>query len=271
MKKNIFPPAIINLLLQEGQRWEVGGEFREALGTGIIPIIASARGGKTSLAYVFIDYVIEHTKRPVILDSFPEKVIDEGIPEHWRGRVSNTSFNDIATVDEPAVWLLDDSATHFNSRSAMSSTNQTLAKAAGVLSHFGGGMTVLFTTQSLSGIDLSLLRYTTISPIVRWVDKDLIAQERKEWRGEIEHGQYELRKKSKDPRYRDYFWSSKDSCLVKAPYPDFLKKEIDPIKADLLSRPMRYHSIEDKQIMLGIVKPPAKKRAKRKKPEVEKE
>ncbi len=271
MKKNIFPPAIINLLLQEGQRWKVGEEFREALGTGIIPIIASARGGKTSLAYVFIDYVIEHTKRPVILDSFPRKVIDEGIPEHWRGRVSNTSFNDIATVDEPAVWLLDDSATHFNSRSAMSSTNQTLAKAAGVLSHFGGGMTVLFTTQSLSGIDLSLLRYTTISPIVRWVDKDLIAQERKEWRGEIEHGQYELRKKSKDPRFRDFFWSSKDSCLVKAPYPDFLKKEIDPIKADLLSRPMRYHSIEDKQIMLGIVKPPAKKTDKRKKPKKEKE
>jgi hypothetical protein len=28
---------------------------------------------------------------------------------------------------------------------------------------------------------------------------------------------------------------------------------------------MRYHSIEDKQIMLGIIKPPAKRRAKRKK------
>jgi len=265
MKRNIFPPSIVNLLLQEGQRFTVEGQKREALGTGIIPIIASARGGKTSLAYAFIDYVIQYTKRPVILDSFPQKVIDEGIPEHWRGRVSNTSFNDIAEVDEPAVWLLDDSATHFNSRSAMSSTNQTLAKAAGVLSHFGGGMTVLFTTQSLSGIDLSLLRYTTISPIVRWVDKDLISQERREWRGEIEHGQFELRKVCKDSRLRDYFWSSKDSCLVKAPYPEFLKKEKDPIKADLLSRPMRYHTVEDKKIMLGIIKPPAKLRAKRKK------
>jgi len=265
MKRNIFPPSIVNLLLQEGQRFTVEGKKREALGTGIIPIIASARGGKTSLAYAFIDYVIQYTKRPVILDSFPQKVIDEGIPSHWIGRVSNTSFNDIAEVDEPAVWLLDDSATHFNSRSAMSSTNQTLAKAAGVLSHFGGGMTVLFTTQSLSGIDLSLLRYTTISPIVRWVDKDLISQERREWRGEIEHGQFELRKVCKDSRLRDYFWSSKDSCLVKAPYPEFLKKEKDPIKADLLSRPMRYHTVEEKKIMLGIIKPPAKLRAKRKK------
>ena len=89
MKRNAFPPSIVNLLLKEGQRWKVDGKMREALGTGIIPIVASARGGKTSLAYVMIDYVIKYTSRPVILDSFPQKVIDEGIPEHWRGRVSN--------------------------------------------------------------------------------------------------------------------------------------------------------------------------------------
>ena len=123
------------------------------------------------------------------------------------GRVSNQSFNDIAKIDEAAVWLLDDSATHFNSRSAMSSTNQTLAKSAGVLSHFGGGMTVLFTTQSMSGIDLSLLRYTTISPIIRWVDSDLIPQERKEWRSEIEYAQYQLKRVCKDEAHLYIFCS----------------------------------------------------------------
>jgi len=263
MKKTAFPPALVNLLLQEGQRWKVGDRFKTALGTGIIPIVASARGGKTSLAYAMIEYVIEHTNRPVILDSFPKRVIDEGIPDHWKGRVSNTSFNDIATVDDPAVWLLDDSATHWSSRSSMSAANQTLARAAGVLSHFGGGMTVIFTTQSMSGIDLSLLRYTTISPIIRWVDSDLIPQERKEWRSEVEHGQYELKKVCRDERFRDYFWSSKDRVLVPAPFPQFLSREHDPVKSDLLSRPMRYHSIEDKKLLLGIVKPPAKKRLKR--------
>ena len=263
--KTRFPPSITNLLLKEGQRWEVDGQFRTALGTGIIPIVASARGGKTSLAYAMIDFVIEYTNRPIILDSFPQRVIDEGIPEHWKGRVTNHSFNDIAKIDEPAVWLLDDSATHFNSRSAMSSTNQTLAKSAGVLSHFGGGMTVLFTTQSMSGIDLSLLRYTTISPIIRWVDKDLIPQERKEWKSEIEYAQYQLGKVCKDERYRDYFWSAKDKILVGSHFPEFLKSNEDPIKADLLSRPMRYHSIEEKEILLGIVRPPQRKRAKRKK------
>ena len=49
--KNRFPPSITNLLLKEGQRWKVNDQFRSALGTGIIPIVASARGGKTSLAY----------------------------------------------------------------------------------------------------------------------------------------------------------------------------------------------------------------------------
>lgn len=263
--KDRFPPSIINLLLQEGQRWEVNGKIRTALGTGIIPIVASARGGKTSLAYAMIDYVIRYTNRPVILDSFPQRVIDEGIPDHWKERVSNHSFNEISKIDKPAVWLLDDSATHFNSRSAMSSTNQTLAKAAGVLSHFGGGMTVLFTTQSMSGIDLSLLRYATISPIIRWVDEDLIPHERKEWSGEIKYAQYQLKSICQDERFRDYFWSTKDKCLVKSHYPKFLEKEEDPIKADLMSRPMRYHTVEEKEILLGIVKPPKKKTAKRKK------
>ena len=46
---------------------------------------------------------------------------------------------------------------------------------------------------------------------------------------------------------------------------EFLKSEKDPIKADLLSRPMRYHTVEEKEILLGIVKPPRKKTAKKKK------
>ena len=90
--KNRFPPSIVNLLLKEGQRFEVNGQFKTALGTGIIPIVASARGGKTSLAYALIDYAIEYTNRPIILDSFPQKVIDEGIPKHWKGRVSTISL-----------------------------------------------------------------------------------------------------------------------------------------------------------------------------------
>lgn len=252
MNKDDFPPSIVNLLLKEGQRFENDGYFEEALGTGIIFCVGSARSGKTSLAYSMIDYVIRFTNRPVILDSFPKKVIDEGIPDHWKGRVSNTSFNEIASIEEPAVWLVDDSGVHYNSRRSLESNGRILSSVAGILSHFGGGMTVIFTTQSLSAIDLSFLRFTTIAPCIRWIDKDVMHTERKEWLGEVKHGNYLLSQVSNDVRFRDYFYSSKDKCLVKVKFPDFLNKNNDPIKADLLSRPMRYHTQEDKERMIGI-------------------
>lgn len=229
----------------------VDGLKHEALGTGILPIVASARGGKTSLAYVLIEYVIQHTKRPVILDSFPQRVIDEGIPDHWRGRVSNESFTDLASIDEPAVWLLDDNAVHYNSRDSMTNSSKMLARSAGVLSHFGGGMTVIFTTQLLSGIDLSFLRYTTIAPIIRFIDRDVLNQERKEWQGVCLEAQHQLKMVSKDVRFRDYWWSSKDRMLVETIFPSFLDKTLNPQRADLLSRPMRYHTKEDRIKMIS--------------------
>ena len=175
MNRDIFPPAIVNLLLSEGQRFTAYGQTRMALGTGILPLIGSARGGKTSLAYCMIDFVIQHTTRPVILESFPDIVLKEGIPEHWKGRVSNTPFNQIAGVEEPAVWLVDDTGTSFNSRDSMTSNSKTLAKVAGVLSHFGGGMTVIFTSQLLSGVDVSFMRYTTLAPCIRFIDPDAVS------------------------------------------------------------------------------------------------
>jgi len=259
MKKNQFPPSITNLLLQEGQRFEKDGTFIEALGTGIIPIVGTARAGKTSLAYTLLDYVIRHTKRPVILDSFPERVILEGIPEHWKGRVSNTAFDMIAGVDAPAVWLVDDTGASFNSRDAMSSNSKTLSRVAGVLSHFGGGMTVIFTTQLLSGVDVSFFRYTNISPIIRYVDNDLIAHERKEWKPSVIEGQYQL-KRVDSGYFRNFFYSVKDALICPAPFPDWLNKKINPLKADLLSRPMRYHSKEMKEQIIGKKKQKRKKR-----------
>lgn len=263
LSKNAFPPSIVNLLLKEGQRWESEGSFHEALGTGIIPIAGSSRSGKTMLSYVLIDYVIQHTNRPVILDSFPQKVIDEGIPDHWKGRVSNEPFSSLPLITEPAVWLLDDTAVHYNSRDSMTNSSKLLARAAGVLSHFGGGMTVIFTTQLLSGIDLSFLRFTTLAPIIRFIDPDVIAQERKEWKGTVEQGQFELRKVCNDHRLRDYFYSSKDRVLCPAPFPDYLNKEVDPVRADFLSRPMRYHEEKDRLAMItGEVKRQHQKKKK---------
>lgn len=262
MTKTMFPPSITNLLLQEGQRYRKGDGFSIALGTGVIPIVATARGGKTSLAYVMLDYVIRFTKRPIYLDSFPKKVIDEGVPDHWKGRVFNNGFDEIASIDQPAVWLVDDTGTSYNSRDSMGS-GKLLARVAGILSHFGGGMTVIFTTQLLSGVDVSFFRYTNISPIIRFVDNDVIKHERPEWKELIIEGQYQLKRVSSANRFLDYFYSAKDKVLVKSYFPEWLDKKNDPIKADLLSRPMRYHSQKDKELMIkgskGVSKSQTKK------------
>ena len=249
MTKTMFPPSITNLLLQEGQRFYVDNQQRVALGTGIIPIVATARGGKTSLAYVMLDYVVRYTNRPIILDSFPQIVLDEGVPDHWKGRVYNTKFENIHTIDQPAVWLVDDTGTSYNSRDSMGS-GKVLARVAGILSHFGGGMTVIFTTQILSGVDVSFFRYTNIAPVIRFVDNDIIRHERPEWRDLVLEGQYKLSSVSSG-RFLDYFYSSKDKILVKSYFPEWLDKKVDARKADFMSRPMRYHTIEDKIKLLN--------------------
>ena len=248
MNKSMFPPAITNLLLQEGQRFEVDGEFRTALGTGVLPVVGTSRSGKTFLSYVMLDYVIKYTNRPVILDSFPKKVLEEGIPDHWKGRVTNTPFDQIAQVDAPAVWLVDDTGLGYNSRDSLGS-GKILARVAGVLSHFGGGMTVIFTTQLLSGVDVSFFRYTNLAPVVRFVDNDVIKHERPEWKEMVQEGQYQLRRVT-GGRCLDFFWSSKDKTLVPTYFPPWLDKKINPLAADLMSRPMRYHSKEDKERMI---------------------
>ena len=263
MKRDIFPPSIVNLLLSEGQRFNDRGRVRQALASGVIPIVGSARSAKTTAAYCMIDYVIQHTDRPVILESFPDVVLKEGIPKHWRGRVKNTPFTEIASVDEPAVWLVDDTGASFGSRESQGGNNRTLARVAGILSHFGGGMTVIFTSQLLSGVDVSFMRYTTLAPVIRFIDPNVIGQERREWQSQARYAQHELRSVCQDPMCRDYFFSLSDNLLVKSPFPAWLdKSKIDPRTADLLSRPMRYHTAQKKAEMIGQAKPKKKKQKK---------
>jgi len=58
---------------------------------------------------------------------------------------------------------------------------------------------------------------------------------------------------------RGFFFSLKDNMLVKAPFPQWMDKEHNAKKADLLSRPMRYHSAQKKAEMIGQRKPAKKK------------
>jgi len=271
--QKIFPPEIQDLLLEEGSK--VIGSNETALGTGIIATLGTARSGKTTLAYGMIDFVVHHTKRPVYLAGFPEIVINEGIPKHWEGRVQTRSIEDIYKVEsnEPAVWLLDDSAVNHGSRDSMSKRGKFLARIAGVISHFGGGQTIIYTTQSLAGVDKSLFRFCETVTVVRYMANAGMKGERGEWREEVSYSQYLLHKANNSVglnsrRLRSFYVTVSDHDKNEpyriVPYvrPDWLFNDLTPYQKDLLSRPFRYMKIEDRELMINPTAPKKKRKSK---------
>lgn len=258
-----FPSSIKNLLFEEGVSFiDEWGSQTLALGTGIIPIVGTARSGKTSLAYAMLEWVIDNTSRDVILDSFPQKIIDEAFPSKFQGRVFNHAFVDIAKVERSSVWLVDDTGASFNSRDAMSSNSRTLSKVAGILSHWE--QTVIFTTQLFSAVDLSFLRYTALNPILRRVDPSVISQERPQFQEQIRNSNFLLRSMSKEPYFRDLYYNVKTETVCESPFPKWIdKSKTNPLHADMLSKPMKYHDLEMRMKIIGQT-PPQKGRKKKK-------
>lgn len=253
---NDFPSSIKNLLFEEGTIFKDRfGNDVSALGTGIIPIVGTARSGKTSLAYSMLEWVIDNTERDVILDSFPQRIIDEAFPSKFNGRIFNHAFVDIAKVDRSSVWLVDDTGASFNSRDSMSGNSRTLSKVAGILSHWE--QTVIFTTQLFSAVDLSFLRYTALAPILRRVDPSVISQERPQFQEMVRQSNHVLKSVSKKPYFRDFYFDVKNEMVCEAPFPKWIDKEFHPFKADMLSKPMKYHDVEMKMKIIGQ-KPPTK-------------
>lgn len=256
---NDFPSSIKNLLFEESRVFQDRyGNDVSALGTGIIPIVGTARSGKTSLAYAMLEWVIDNTNRDVILDSFPQVIIDEAFPSKFEGRIFNHAFVDIAKVDRSSVWLVDDTGASFNSRDAMTGNSKTLSKVAGILSHWE--QTVIFTTQLFSAVDLSFLRYTALAPIMRRVDPSVISQERPQFQEMVRQANHVLKSVSKKPYYRDFYFDVKNEMVCEAPFPKWIDKELHPKNADMLSKPMKYHDLEMKMQIIGQKPPPKPKK-----------
>jgi hypothetical protein len=257
-----FPASVKNLLLEEGTNFKDDyGENSQALGTGIIAIVGTARSGKTSLAYSMLEWVIDNTNRDIILDSFPQIIIDEAFPSKFEGRIFNHEFVDIASIEKSSVWLVDDTGSSFNSRDSMSGNSRTLSRVAGILSHWE--QTVIFTTQLFSAVDLSFLRYTALVPILRRVDPSVISQERPQFQETVRHSNYQLLLVSQKPYMRDYYFNVKDGTVCESPYPDWINKEKNPVQADMLSKPMKYHDMKKKYEIIGQ-KPPNKSKKQEK-------
>ena len=267
-KMNWLPPSFQDLLLEEGSIYEgINGIKQSATGTGIITLLGSARSGKTSLAYAMIDTVIRETKRPISFIGFPD-VVMKSMPDHWQNRIYNPQdIEKIIEFNYPSVILLDDTAVTLNSRDAMTKSSKLMSRLAGVISHIGGGLTVILTTQSMSGVDLSLLRYTQLAVGVRKVSPMTLWSERSHWLPRIREAQYEINAHSKEANCRDVYYSLMDDTLCRSWFPSWLSREENLDRADKLSRPFRY--MEKKKLMEILTKPPESQKKRRKKEDAE--
>lgn len=272
--RRLLCPDLQDLILEEGR--EVTGSNEPALGSGIIALIGTARSGKTTLAYQLIDYAIHHTNRPIFLAKFPQVVIEEGLPEHWKGRVEARDSDEIHTVgqDENAIWLLDDAAANFNSRSSMRKGQVSFSRAAGVISHLGGGQTVIFTSQSAQGVDLSFFRFTEVVTVTRYMSGVGLRTERSAWSEDLSHAQYLLRMahgNEGSKRLRDFYvvisssgsGGKTDFTVVPFVKPKWLFDGLGLKSRDMLSRPFRY--MEQRQIAEIIQGPQPRPRGRPKK------
>ena len=217
-------PAIkAQMLLLEPQS-DVNGV--KAIGTGIIPVCGSARSGKTTLALALMEWVTDNTKRDLVFIGMPDSYL-EALPPRMKIRSSNPGMKDLSKLRDSVV-LLDDTALQLSSRDGNTSASKSVNRLAGVISHLG--LTIIMTTQSMAGVDLSLLRYTEMSPLVKRVDPMALRVERSEWSNEIQEAQEELRWRNFD---RSLYWSIADQRLCEHPFSDWMAQ-------DILSRPFRY-------------------------------
>ena len=253
-----MPPSFQDLLYPAGHVYDPGnGRKREAYGTGIITLLGSARSAKTSLAYGIIDTVIKHTNRPISFIGFPDVVMN-AMPKHWEGRIYNPQDFEKMLAFKGGVVLCDDTAVSLNARDSMTTESKFMARLAGIISH--RDLTLILTTQSMSGIDLSLTRMTQLAVGIRRMSPGTLKGERVNWIHEVIDAQQELKLHSKDQNYRDIFYSLYDEMLVKAYFPSWLDKKNRPIEADMLSKPFGYMSLQE--LKDRVLRSPKSKRKK---------
>jgi len=210
-------PRVKSLLLEPSEK---------SIGTGIIPICGSARSGKTTLALALIEWSAKHTKRNFVFIGLPDKYV-EALPKNIRSRASNPKLSEL-TKQRDSIVLLDDTATSLSSRDSTTTQGKMISRIAGIISHLG--LTIILTTQSMAGVDLSLLRYTEMAPLVKRIDPMALRVERTEWSDELKEAQRELESYDFD---RSLYWSVSDQFTCLFPFSEWMAD-------DVLSRPFRY-------------------------------
>ena len=186
-----------------------------AAGTGICICIASARQGKTlGLALPLLEWaLLAAEERGVAFVGMPAAFMD-ALPSSFKGRAVLTPMEKLTHLRDRIV-LIDDTAVHLNCRDSGSAQtgNRMLNRLAPVISHLG--ITLVLAVQSMAGIDVSLMRFCMMAPLVKRIDPMALNHERSEWARELREAQYPLRQGGYD---RSLYWSVADSLLCRAPW-----------------------------------------------------
>ena len=82
----------------------------------------------------------------------------------------------------------------------------------------------------MAGVDLSLLRYTEMAPLVKRIDPTALREQRTEWSDELKEAQQDLASYDFD---RSLCWSVSDQLTCLFPYSEWMAD-------DVLSRPFRF-------------------------------
>ncbi len=222
------PPRAASLLLEPGtEHLTLAGEITTAIGTGIMPIVGTARSGKSMLALAMMEWAVQNTNRNLAFIGVPDIYI-ENLPAEMRKRSSNPSIGMLSSLRDSIV-LLDDTAVSMNARDSSQTRNKLLNRMAGVISHLG--LTILLTTQSMAGVDISLLRYVELAPMVKRIDPMALKVERDSWSEPLLEAQYALKTVGYHPKF---YYSLSDEIICQSqlrPWAD---------GNDVLSRPFRY-------------------------------
>ena len=147
MKWTPSPRAQCLLLAAGSTCHDSYGEEQRAIGTGIIPVVGTARSGKTVLGLSCMEWAVANTDRDLAFVRVPDEYL-EALPK--RMRQVHKSINRDALKSQRLHRSLDDTAVTINARDSQRARSKMLNRLYGVISHLG--LTLILTTQSMAGV-----------------------------------------------------------------------------------------------------------------------
>ncbi len=241
--------SIRHLLLPRGAKYTTlqGGvkRIKSAAGYGLLNLVSTSGGGKTTLALAFLQWVTIHSPapRPICFLGHPEKWLS-CLPDDMRA-VSYVlkNLDDLHLVKKGSILLLDDTGIHTPARRAMASTNVKLSKFAQIARHLD--VTMMVTAQNHRVIDFAAGAVAETVDVVKWYSLSSLQSERNEKKSAIALAQTILRDQCGNSveECLPFYWCVQDRKLATYPCPNWL---LD----DRVGRPFGEYTQEEMRAVL---------------------